>query len=637
VIALLALISLAHAQDSGGWDAHGRALAPTDNDPLDPLWGYRPEQQVKGSLGGYAGLQWADSPLVAISQVGDTETREAILGNALGLNLAGQYAVHQRAAIGLSLPIWATTASAEGRVGPALGDLRLAIPVGLVMPGQEGEGFGLSIVPLVDLPTGAAGRWLGDNGPGAGGLLAAGFGTGKLSVVGDVGVMTASKIEVDNLVGGAALLADLSASYLIKPEIAVRVEGRIDPGLAGNTIALAGTPAELAVSVRRRPEVSGLSLTGGASAGLTRGASAARYRVFLGLGYTARKAWPVIIPDTDGDGLLDNVDACPNEPEVVNTWKDEDGCPDALAQLAVNVTSAGAPVANAKVLSGEAVLGTTDAQGALRVADQLPESQLVLVADHAGYFPNQPVAITLVEGDQSANIEVAAKPGTLKVRVVDAKTGAPVVAKVQFKGKSAIEPAEVGADGLSLELPAGDVIALVQAEGYGVASGKASLKPGETTELTLKLEPARVEVVAKEIQILDKVYFDFDKADIKPESFKILREVAATMLANPQITKVEVQGHTDSDGDDKYNVELSQRRVESVVAFLAQEGVEASRLTPKGYGEGVPLVPNTTEANKATNRRVQFIILEQTGAAAPAPGDKKGAGAPADSKGAKPK
>ena len=74
---------------------------------------------------------------------------------------------------------------------------------------------------------------------------------------------------------------------------------------------------------------------------------------------------------------------------------------------------------------------------------------------------------------------------------------------------------------------------------------------------------------------------------------------------------VEVQGHTDSDGEADYNLDLSQRRVDAVVATLVAKGVAAERLVPKGYGETEPMVPNDADAHKALNRRVQFIIVEQ--------------------------
>ncbi|MCB1733535.1 MAG: OmpA family protein, partial [Halieaceae bacterium] len=74
------------------------------------------------------------------------------------------------------------------------------------------------------------------------------------------------------------------------------------------------------------------------------------------------------------------------------------------------------------------------------------------------------------------------------------------------------------------------------------------------------------------------------------------------------LTQVEVQGHTDDRGDDTSNLRLSQRRAEAVVEYLVNNGVDAGRLTARGYGELVPIEPNETKQGRAENRRVEFKI-----------------------------
>ena len=86
---------------------------------------------------------------------------------------------------------------------------------------------------------------------------------------------------------------------------------------------------------------------------------------------------------------------------------------------------------------------------------------------------------------------------------------------------------------------------------------------------------------------------------------------------NPRIHKVEIQGHTDSNGDDQHNQVLSEDRANSVRTWLVSHGVSGDRLDAKGYGEKKPLVPNVTEGNRQRNRRVQFIIIDQDKAAPP--------------------
>ncbi|MBN2800228.1 MAG: OmpA family protein [Deltaproteobacteria bacterium] len=609
MITLLAMLSLGWAQDTGGNDAHGRPLVPSDGDPQDPIWGYRAERQLPGSFGGMAVAQLANAPLILVTSDASGETREDVLDNVLGVTIGGQYALHERVALGLSAPIWLASAGLEGANGATFGDARLSMPVGLVLPGEQGEGFGLAVVPLLDLPTGAEGAWLGNAGVAGGGLVSTSYGAGKLLLVGDIGVATASQIEVGNLTGGPKLLADASAAWMVSPDLAVRLEARFDPTLSSNDVALAGSPAEIGLNARHRSGEEGLSLLGGATTALTSGAGAATWRLFLGVGYTGRKHW---VHDTDGDGLSDDVDACILEAETVNKWKDDDGCPDGLATLTVTVRDDDGVLAGAEVRAGKKRIGVTDAEGRLVLTEQLPESALTLVSDFDKHLAAAPQDITLVEGEQQLDIHLPFVPGKLHVRAVDKKTQAPLDGTLRFgKAVGAPGPTAIGADGSTVSVKRGDWKAFVEADGYRLSPVDVTILPGETTEVLAQLERAMVKVQAQEIQILDKVFFERAKADIMPASFDLLTEVATVLLANPQLKKVEVQGHTDSDGNDAYNLNLSQARVDSVMSFLVERGVEADRLVAKGYGETMPMVPNTSKANKATNRRVQFIILEQ--------------------------
>ncbi|HET7506201.1 MAG TPA: OmpA family protein, partial [Kofleriaceae bacterium] len=92
-----------------------------------------------------------------------------------------------------------------------------------------------------------------------------------------------------------------------------------------------------------------------------------------------------------------------------------------------------------------------------------------------------------------------------------------------------------------------------------------------------------VVVTEKKIELKQTVYFDTNKATIKPVSFALLDDVALALKDNPKI-QVEIQGHTDSQGDDNFNLKLSQRRAESVRAYLLKKSITADRMTAKGYG-----------------------------------------------------
>jgi outer membrane protein OmpA-like peptidoglycan-associated protein len=93
-----------------------------------------------------------------------------------------------------------------------------------------------------------------------------------------------------------------------------------------------------------------------------------------------------------------------------------------------------------------------------------------------------------------------------------------------------------------------------------------------------------------------------------PDSFGLLEELAELFKNKPDIKLAEVQGHTDNTGSPVYNQRLSQGRAQAVVDTLVRLGVAPDRLTAKGYGADKPLVPNSTDANRAKNRRVQVMI-----------------------------
>lgn len=100
------------------------------------------------------------------------------------------------------------------------------------------------------------------------------------------------------------------------------------------------------------------------------------------------------------------------------------------------------------------------------------------------------------------------------------------------------------------------------------------------------------------------VFFDFDKATLKPESDAALMRMQ-TMLEKTPSLKVEIQGHTDGVGSDAYNLTLSDARAHSVAAWLVQHGIAADRLIAKGYGKTMPIAPNDTDEGRAKNRRVE--------------------------------
>jgi OmpA-OmpF porin, OOP family len=108
---------------------------------------------------------------------------------------------------------------------------------------------------------------------------------------------------------------------------------------------------------------------------------------------------------------------------------------------------------------------------------------------------------------------------------------------------------------------------------------------------------------------LNNVFFDFDKWDLRPESFLELDRVVKLLEENPAI-EIEMSAHTDSWGTDEYNVKLSHNRAMSVMQYILSKGISSNRIIAQGYGETKPVVPNDTDENRQLNRRVEFKILK---------------------------
>lgn len=158
----------------------------------------------------------------------------------------------------------------------------------------------------------------------------------------------------------------------------------------------------------------------------------------------------------------------------------------------------------------------------------------------------------------------------------------------------------------------------VQAEAQGFLANSASMNtPADLEEIQMSypdlcLQPEAPKV--NETVALNNVYYDYDKAALKPESFPALDELVALLNKYPGMS-IEVGAHTDSKGRDTYNQKLSEARAESVVKYLVEKGIDAGRLTAKGYGETMPVEPNELDgkdnpAGREKNRRTEFKVLK---------------------------
>jgi len=154
----------------------------------------------------------------------------------------------------------------------------------------------------------------------------------------------------------------------------------------------------------------------------------------------------------------------------------------------------------------------------------------------------------------------------------------------------------------------GAVVGAGMAAAYCWVHGADDQQVAVVEETVVVEEPVAPEPVAEAVRVELDVKFDFDKAQVKPESMGDIQSLADFMKQYPQTTTV-VEGHTDSVGTDAYNQKLSERRANAVREVLVnQYGVGGTRVNAVGYGESRPVADNATEEGRAINRRVEAEV-----------------------------
>ncbi len=225
---------------------------------------------------------------------------------------------------------------------------------------------------------------------------------------------------------------------------------------------------------------------------------------------------------------------------------------------------------------------------------------------------NEKIVLSGPSMEKTITLETYVTEGQLIIKSFDLQTGKPSSGLVTIKDKE-------GNIVLQEEITGEKSVVLKQGD-YNV-----EVKPkekmyydwfGKTKIIRKQLTKLDIGLVKKEFKlVLSNIEFDIGKATIKPEYFANLDEMAKSIKmaieSNPTLL-IEVQGHTDSQGDDAKNLKLSQERAEAVKEYLVKNhGIEPNRLIAKGYGEKKPIASNNTKEGRAKNRRVEFVILQK--------------------------
>lgn len=311
-------------------------------------------------------------------------------------------------------------------------------------------------------------------------------------------------------------------------------------------------------------------------------------RVFAGI------VFEPAIGDRDGDGVKDDIDKCPDAPEDKDGWDDLDGCPDL----------------------------DNDNDGIEDLVDQCPD----IAEDMNGFEDDDgcPEGQRDRDGDGILDLNDKCPDQPEDKDGYEDQDGCPDLDNDRdgipdVSDQCPMVPEDI--DGWEDEDGCPDP----DNDGDGIPDSKDAC-PNEPENFNgiddedgCPEVPKKVIISGGKLEILDKIYFEYDSDVIKSESYDILFQVAQVLQANLQIEGIEVQGHTDSRGSDTYNMKLSRRRAASVRRFLVDRGrVEDHRLTSRGYGESQPLDPAENIQAWAKNRRVEFIITSE---AEPAPFD----------------
>ena len=229
----------------------------------------------------------------------------------------------------------------------------------------------------------------------------------------------------------------------------------------------------------------------------------------------------------------------------------------------------------------------------------------------------------LLVGSEEKNPELALQPEVkvrtsrmvlLKGLVLDDKTSQPVSASIDLIDNSTSEVLATFKSNAALgeylvSLPAGRNYGLnFNADGYLFNSMNFNLPDTAVFKELYKVVRLKKILIGESI-VLRNVFYDYNKSTVRSESEAELDRLKELLVENPTI-KVEISGHTDNVGGDTYNQELSEARAKSVVDYLVQKGIPASRMIYVGYGKQVPMATNDTPEGRQENRRTEFKIIE---------------------------
>jgi OmpA-OmpF porin, OOP family len=512
-------------------------------------------------------LDYSHRPLMLYSAV-DGEEVGSVVEHQLFGHLGASVVLWNRVRFGLNLPIAIYQDGDGGSTGAAtfssdnattLGDLRLSGDVRFF--GNYGDPVTLGGGLQLFAPTGSQASFTGDG--------SVRFAT-RAMVAGEIEWFVYAGTVGYNLranntayAGGArgtevSLAAAVGGKFaddklIVGPELVTSTVVTGSNAFFGRT----STPLELILGGHLRVGDS-MRVNGGVGPGLTRAFGTPGVRVLASVEWfepfeepPPPQVQPPPPSDRDNDGILDEIDACPDVFGVPNEDPKKHGCPPP---------------------------GDRDGDGVIDPEDACP--------DVPGKPTNDPKTNGCPDRDGDGIFDT-----------VDACPDEPGVASEDPKKHGCPLPKDTDGDGI---LDPEDA---------------CPKDPGPKNEDPKKNGCPVARVEKGQIVIREQVQFAYNSAQILKASDFILEAVLKIFTENPEIKRVSVEGHTDSKGGDAFNKRLSDQRAKSVMKWLVQHGIDAGRLEASGFGEERPIDSNDTDAGRANNRRVEFHIRDQAPAA----------------------
>jgi len=600
---LLGAADRAHAQD---------LTAPTDPvaSPQLNAQNYRPSVDSRQTLwtddaslgpsGYYQGrffLHYANDPLVYLYEDG-TETK--LLSDVLQADAIGAITL-SRLRLAVDVPLYLMAAGANEE-GGGIGDIALDLK-GVFLDPTETDGLGLGLSARTSLPTASTEASLGL--PGVGWEIAAIASQrfGKTTLLANLGTRGTPEVEAADLIWNDQFTYRLGLGYALESDASSGLSADIAGAFTyGSPLSEGpGVPLEYLLGGWTHLTET-LVLRGGVGSGLTVGIGSPDLRMVAALSYE-----PPTERDRDLDGIANRDDACPDDPEDLDGYRDVDGCPDPSTTVHITVQDH----RNDFVYGAHTVVQTESGaqSGGAEFELGLHQGTYDIVVDAERYKHLEATVSVPAPSELPYLVLLTMEPlfGMLQVEVTDPE-GTPIDAILVVDRN---KPVRLTGGMGEVDVDTGDHLVFVRSNGYKPKELEARVDQGQLTKLSVVLEPAKARVTREKIEILEKVYFDTNKASIRPESFDLLDDVTEILKSNPDIRRIHVEGHTDSRGSASYNKKLSDRRAKAVRQYLVDRGISPSRVDATGFGEERPVDEREVAEAWDQNRRVEFVITER--------------------------